>query len=573
VTSEAGNTTTERRGGPADRPALREVHGGDLALAVARAHGVDVMFTLSGAHVFPLYDAAVKPPPSTPPVRLVDVRHEQTAVFAAEATAKLARRPGLAVLTAGPGVTNGVSAVTTAHFNGSPLLVLGGRAPAFRWGAGSLQELDHPPLLAPVTKLAATVPDVASIATAVDEALRVATAPHRGPVFLDVPMDHLFSRAEVDLPPAPTRARLEPDPDDLRRVAAELARAERPVLVVGSDVWSDGAEAAARRLVDTTGVPVITNGMGRGIVPAGHPSLVTRARSAAFGQADLVVVAGVPLDFRLGFGVFGGRDGAPPARVVHLADAPEQVAHLVPLAASAAGDLSLVLDGVTTAWERVARGEGSYDGWLGRLRDVARAAVAQDATLLASDADPVHPARVYGELLPRLAPDAVVIGDGGDFVSYAGKYVEPTAPGGWLDPGPFGCLGTGLGYAIAARLARPASQVVLLLGDGAAGFSLMDVDTLVRHRLPVVMVMGNNAGWGLERHPMRFLYGYDVAAELAPQTRYDEVVRALGGAGELVTRPGDIGPALDRAFGADVPYLVNVVTDPEVAYPRSTNLA
>jgi acetolactate synthase I/II/III large subunit len=163
-----------------------------------------------------------------------------------------------------------------------------------------------------------------------------------------------------------------------------------------------------------------------------------------------------------------------------------------------------------------------------------------------------------------------VIGDGGDFVSFAGKYVEPARPGGWLDPGPYGCLGTGLGYAIAARIARPSSQVVLLLGDGAAGFSLMDVDTLVRHRLPVVMVVGNNSGWGLEKHPMRMLYGYDVAAELGSQTRYDEVVRALGGAGELVTEPGDIGPALDRAFASGVPYLVNVITDPEVAYPRAT---
>ena len=198
------------------------------------------------------------------------------------------------------------------------------------------------------------------------------------------------------------------------------------------------------------------------------------------------------------------------------------------------------------------------------------AALALDGTLLASDADPVHPARIYGELLKVLDDDAVVIGDGGDFVSFAGKYIEPRRPGGWLDPGPFGCLGTGLGYAIAARLARPSAQVVLLLGDGAAGFSLMDADTLVRHRLPVVIVCGNNAGWGLERHPMRAIYGYDVAADLQPGCRYDEVVRALGGAGELVTAAADIAPALRRAFTADVPYLVNVVTDPEVAYPRST---
>jgi acetolactate synthase-1/2/3 large subunit len=551
-----------------DRDRL-EGHGGDIAVAVARAHGVDTLFTLSGAHVFPLYDGAVK---ADPPMRLVDVRHEQTAVFAAEATAKLTRRPGFAALTAGPGVTNGVSAVTTAYLNGSPMLVVGGRAPAFRWGAGSLQELDHPPLLAPVTKRAATVPTVGDIAGAVDDALALATSPHRGPVFLDVPMDQLFSRAEVELPAAPQRHVVEPDPDDLARVAKLLAAAERPVLVIGSDVWTDHAEDAARRLAETAGVPVITNGMGRGILPAGHPLLVTRARGAAFGGADLVVVVGVPLDFRLGFGVFGGKDGAAPAPVVHLADSPAQLATHVELAASAAGDLSTVLDGVLDGWTRAGRST-AYDAWSSSLRDAAASAVDKDHDLLASDADPIHPARVYGELGGRLAGDAVVIGDGGDFVSYAGKYVEPKAPGGWLDPGPYGCLGTGLGYAIGARLARPASQVVLMLGDGAAGFSLMDVDTLVRHGLPVVMVMGNNGGWGLEKHPMRFLYGYDVAADLAPQTRYDQVVTALGGAGELVTAAADIGPALDRAFDSGVPYLVNVATDPEVAYPRSTNLA
>ncbi len=178
--------------------------------------------------------------------------------------------------------------------------------------------------------------------------------------------------------------------------------------------------------------------------------------------------------------------------------------------------------------------------------------------------------RIYSELARILDDDAVVIGDGGDFVSYAGKLIEPRRPGGWLDPGPYGCLGTGLGYAIAARIARPSAQVVLLLGDGAAGFSLMDADTLVRHGLPVVMICGNNGIWGLEKHPMQALYGYDVAADLQPQCRYDQVVAALGGAGELVTRPADIGPALRRAFDSGAPYLVNVITDPKTAYPRST---
>jgi acetolactate synthase I/II/III large subunit len=545
-------------------------HGGQLAAAVARAHGIDTMFTLSGAHVFPLYDAAVK---GEPPMRLVDVRHEQSAVFAAEAMAKLTRVPGLAVLTAGPGVTNGISAVTTAHFNGSPLLVIGGRAPQARWGTGSLQELDHPPLLAPVTKHAGTVDTVDAIPKAVDDALRLASTSHRGPVFLDVPMDQLFSHADAHEPGPPEQARLEPDPADLDQVAALLAQASRPVLVISSDVWADRAEAAARRAAETIGLPTITNGMGRGILPAGHPLLVTRARSRAFGAADLVVVVGAPLDFRLGYGVFGGKDGATPAKVCHLADSPGQLARHVNLAGSAAGDLTMVLDGLVDAWQRqpVSQSRRSdLADWVAELRRTADAAVAKDAEVLDSDAEPIHPARIYRELGRLLDDDTVVIGDGGDFVSYAGRFVEPRRPGCWLDPGPYGCLGTGLGYAMAARIARPSSPVVLLLGDGAAGFSLMDVDTLVRHRLPVVMVVGNNGIWGLEKHPMQFLYGYDVAAELQPQTRYDEVVRALGGAGELVTRPADIGPALARAFDAGVPYLVNVITDPAVAYPRST---
>jgi acetolactate synthase-1/2/3 large subunit len=210
------------------------------------------------------------------------------------------------------------------------------------------------------------------------------------------------------------------------------------------------------------------------------------------------------------------------------------------------------------------------EAWLPRLQAAVKDAMTADSALLTSAADPIHPMRIYGELAPQLDDDAVVIGDGGDFVSYAGKYIEPKRPGGWLDPGPYGCLGTGLGYAIAARLARPSGQVVLLLGDGAAGFSLMDVDTLVRHKLPVVMICGNNGIWGLEKHPMQAIYGYDVVADLQPGCRYDQVVTALGGAGELVTKPGDLGPALRRAFDSGVPYLVNVITDPAIAYPRST---
>jgi len=555
-----------------DEPArdLVSGHGGHLAAAALRAHGVQTMWTLSGGHVFPLYDAAVKPRPAgEPPLRLIDVRHEQTAVFAAEATAKLTRSPGLAVLTAGPGITNGVSAIASAHFNGSPLLVLGGRAPAFRWGTGALQELDHPPIVASITKHAGTIAQTAEITGRVDEALRLAAQPHRGPVFLDVPMDQLFSHAESAAPTGPSTGRLEPEPGDLDEIAELLGAAERPVLVLSSDVWMDGAETAALAFAEAVGIPVITTGMGRGILPAGHPQLVTRARRLAFGQADLVLVAGAPLDFRLGYGAFGGNDGAPAARVVHLADSPAQLAAHVELAASAAGCLRSAFEGLLAAFDQLVRRPG-WAPWLDRLRATAATAIEADQPMLTAGGDRIHPARIYGELNRLLDDDTVVIGDGGDFVSFAGRFVEPRRPGHWLDPGPYGCLGTGLGYAAAARVAHPSAPIALLLGDGAAGFSLMDADTLVRHNLPVVMIVGNNGIWGLEKHPMRFLYGYDVAAELRQATRYDDVVRALGGAGETVERPDDLGEALRRAFASGVPYLVNVLTDPDVAYPRTT---
>jgi acetolactate synthase I/II/III large subunit len=538
-------------------------HGGAHVLAAARRHGVSVLFTLSGGHVFPVYDAAAK---GDPPLRMVDVRHEQTAVFAAEATARLARSPGLAVVTAGPGVTNSVSAVTTAWLNGAPVVVLAGRAPDYRWGQGSLQEIDHPLLLAPVTKRAWTEHETAKVAASVDEAFQIAVSPHRGPVFLDISLEALYGQAEAELPGRPLVPASLPDPGDVSRIADLLGAARRPVLVLGSDVWLGGAEDAARRAAEELRLPVVGNGQARGVLPRGHDLLVTRARSVALSDADLVIVVGAPLDFRLGYGSFGPKDA--PAQVVHVADAPGGVAGHVALAASAAGDLGAFFDGLLAG--RSGGGRGEPD-WAPQLTEAVHAAHALDATALASDAEPVHPARIYGELLRILEDDAVVIGDGGDFVSFAGKYIEPARPGGWLDPGPFGCLGTGLGYAIAARLARPSAQVVLLLGDGAAGFSLMDADTLVRHRLPVVIVCGNNGAWGLEKHPMRALYGYDVLADLQPGCRYDEVVRALGGAGELVTSPAAIGPALRRAFAANVPYLVNVVTDPEIAYPRSTS--
>lgn len=556
-------------------------HGGHHAVAAALDAGARTLFTLSGAHIFPLYDAAVggsdgfrraasaRAAEREGDLRLVDVRHEQTAVFAAEAVGKLTRTPGFAAVTAGPGVTNAISAVTGAWMNGSPLVLIGGRAPEYRWGSGALQELDHVPILDSVTKGAWTVRESTAIQSVVTAAFDLAASAHRGPVFVDVPMDVLFTPSIPDTSPAvaSTDHGNESIDGDLDRAADLLRESARPIVVIGSDVWFADAIAPVRDFVHSLGLPAIANGMGRGILAPDDPLLVTRARSTALNDADLVIVVGAPLDFRLGYGSFGSaaKSGGPPLPVIHLVDAPSQIAthaeHAIPLV----GDISRSVGALALA-ARSGRGTGE---WAKLLADSAAAAWQADAAMLASDSDPIHPARVYGELRSRLAPDDIVIGDGGDFVSFAGRFIEPGSPGHWLDPGPFGCLGTGPGYALGAATADPSAHPWLLMGDGAAGFSLMDVDTLVRHQVPVTMIVGNNAGWGLEKHPMRFLYGYDVLADLAP-TNYDAVVRALGGAGETVTDPSEIGPALDRARSYRGPYLVNILTDPEVAYPRST---
>jgi acetolactate synthase-1/2/3 large subunit len=504
-----------------------------------------------------LYDAAVRRG-----VRIVDVRHEQTAVFAAEAMAKLTRRIGVAALTAGPGVTNGISAVTTAQFNGSPVIVLGGRAQEATWGIGALQEFDHVPVLAPVTKWAGTARTNDAIAPTVATAARSALSAHRGPVFVDVPLDVFFAQGPVvEVEPEPVWSR-EADPEQVALAAALMAGAERPALVVGSDLYWDGGWAELVAAAEALRLPVFANGLGRGCIPASHELSFTATRSLLKTEADVVCVIGTPLDFRLGYGNFGA------AKVIHITDAPGRAATHVALAAAPAGDLAAIC----AALAAHTGPRADHEPWIARLRAAESAAGAGDADALAADAVPILPARIYGELRKRLADDAVLVCDGGDYVSYAGKYLTSERPGCWLDAGPFGCLGTAMGYAVAARIARPSSQVVVLLGDGAAGFSLGDLDTLVRHALPAVIVIGNNGIWGLEKHPMQMLYGYDVAAELTPGTRYDQVCIALGGGGELVERPDDIGPALDRAFASGVPYVVNVLTDPADAYPRRSSL-
>ena len=542
-----------------------KLHGGRLIAKRLRAHGVEKLFTLSGGHLFSIYDGC-----RAEGIELIDVRHEQTATFAAEGWSKVTRSVGVCALTAGPGVTNGMSAIASAAQNHSPLVVLGGRAPQFRWGQGSLQEIDHIPFVRPLTKLAATATATAEIPAMVDEAIRVAQAPHSGPTFLDFPLDQVFMEvSEHDDQLVPASPPATPADSGATERAAELLRdAERPVIMAGTGLYWGRGEVALRALAEQLHVPVFLNGLGRGCLPADHDLFFSRARGAALGQADVALVIGVPLDFRLGFGAAFGQD----AEIVVIDVAEPERDHPRPVAAELYGALEATLEALATA----ASGDGAAaerEEWLASLRAIEGEKRAGEAAELADPRAPLHPMRIYGELAQLLDRDAIVVGDGGDFVSYAGRLVDSYEPGCWLDPGPFGCLGSGPGYALAAKLARPDRQVVLLLGDGAFGFAGTELDTLARHGVAVVGVMGNNGIWALEKHPMEFLYGYSVVADLRPGTRYDLMAQALGCDGEFVQRPDELRPALERAFSSGRPTLVNVLTDPSVAYPRRSNLA
>jgi acetolactate synthase-1/2/3 large subunit len=539
---------------------LTAVHGGRLVARTLASRGVSHLFTLSGGHLFSIYDGCKEEG-----IEVVDVRHEQSAAFAADGFAKATRRVGVCALTAGPGVTNGMSAIAGARFNGSPLCVLGGRAPEMRWGSGSLQEIDHLPFVGPLVKSAVTVKDAARIPELTAAALDTALKPPSGPTFIDYPLDVVFMEVEAEVPEPPAPGSGEPA-DGVEQAAALLGEAERPVIMAGTGVYWAHGEEALQALAEALGCPVFLNGMGRGCVPADHQLAFSRARGAGLKGAEVALVVGVPLDFRLGFGGSFGDE----TKIIRLDVAPNE------LTANRAPDLDLVGDVAATLLAIGAEAVGDparTSAWVEELRGVEEEKRAGEAEELNDERAPLHPVRVYKDLREMLDRDAIVIGDGGDFVSYAGRLIDTYQPGCWMDPGPFGCLGAGPGQAIGAKLAHPDRQVCLLLGDGAFGFSGIEFDTMARHGLGVVGVMGNNGIWALEHHPMKFLYQYSMAAELQPETPYEQMVEALGCDGYLVREPSELRPALEQAFASGRPSLVNVLTDPEVAYPRKANLA
>jgi thiamine pyrophosphate-dependent acetolactate synthase large subunit-like protein len=540
---------------------METLAGGRLVARMLRKEGVSTLFTLSGLHVAPIYAGCVDEG-----VRVVDTRHEQAAAHAADAWARLHRGVGVAVVTAGPGVTDAVTGVANAWAANVPLVLLGGAAPTFNQGRGSLQEMPQTQLFAGITKWSDRIPTTDLVPSFLARAFRVARTGRPGPVFLEIPFDVLSNGADEALAEAQvqyrTDARIPGDPALVDAAIALLARAERPVLLGGSSIWWDDAVAALDRLATRTGIPVFLNGMGRGCLPPDHPSSFHLCRKEALAEADVVLVVGTPLDFRVGYGT--EPTFAPGAKVIQVDVDAAEIGRNRPIEIGIVGDARSVL-GQLEAGASLAPGVAA---WRTALREKEDERAARQRAFEESDVRPIHHfrlARAVEEVAAR-AGDVTFVGDGGNVVAVAAKVIRVRRPGRWLDPGPLGCLGVGAPFAIAAKLAAPERPVCVLQGDGAFGLNGMDYDTAVRFGLPMVVVVGNDAAWGQILVPQRAMFGDDhaPATRLAP-TRYDRVVEALGGKGEHVDDPADLVPALERAFASGTVYCVDVAIDPDAA--------
>jgi acetolactate synthase-1/2/3 large subunit len=530
-------------------------HGGHLIAQVLKHEGVTNLFTLSGGHIAPIYDGCV-----AEGIRIVDFRHEQSAAHAADGWARVTLRPGIAAVTAGPGVTDAVTGIANAYYANSPMLVLSGKNPIVEFEMGSLQEMDQVTLVSSITKWARTCYDVRRAGDLVAAALRHAMAGRKGPAFLDIPLDVQFNAVPADVTvPARYRTDARPlgDPDLIKEAVRLLRESERPMMFAGAGVRWSGAHDALAELAHAVKAPVFLNSLGRGCLPPDDPYFFAAARKYALGKADVILALGVDWDFRLGFGRKGFN---PEVKVIQVDVDGVHIGRNRPVDVGIVGDPGRVIEQLVDA----GVGEAGEPSWTEEVRGEERRLLDEARAGMESDAVPIHPQRFAREIRDFLDPDATVVGDGGDIVGITSSIVQAGYPGHWLDPGPLGTLGVGPGFAIAAKLARPEKQVLIVYGDGSFGLNAMEFESAIRQKIPFVGIIGNDGAWGQIKVAQEMLYGPGnaPASDLDPEAPYHAMVAALGGHGEKVTSPDQIRPALQRAFDSGVPACINVMVDP-----------
>ncbi|MEE2674896.1 MAG: thiamine pyrophosphate-binding protein [Myxococcota bacterium] len=538
-------------------PDSNTAHGGQLAARALKQAGVEVIFTLAGGHIMPLYEGCMDEG-----IRIIDVRHEQAAVHAADSWARCnPGKIGVAAITAGPGVTDGVTGVANAWRANSPILVFGGQGPFNNMRRGSLQEMDHIGVMRPITKYADACYESYRIPEYIELAIRHAVAGTPGPAFLEIPMDVFMGQVPWEKAPMPrirTQApRLSPDLREVRNAIEALAKAERPMLMSGTSVKWSGAAVALNEFIAETHIPTYTNGMGRGTVPPDSPEFLNRSRRNALKEIDCIVLAGTLLDFRMRFGA-----SIPPDATIIQLDMDAVLMGMnrqtdIPLVGNLACSFELLSQEMKNQGVKL-----DYTAWRDKLREVENDAEAKVQAALDSDESPVDPQRMCREVRDWLdtLDEPIVIGDGGDIVATAAKIIPVKSEGAWMDPGPLGTLGVGMPFALAAQLAHPDKRVVIIYGDGSFGLNGFEFDTAVRFGLPIIGVVGNDAAWGQMMRPQGAMIGWDkLDGTLLNPTRYDKVVEALGGYGELVESPEELRPALERAAASGKPACINVM--------------
>jgi acetolactate synthase-1/2/3 large subunit len=528
---------------------MAKVHGGTLIARALKREGVDTIFTLTGGHIVPILDGCVQEG-----IRIVDVRHEQSAAHAAEAYSRLTGRLGVAAVTAGPGVTDAVTGVANAFYSNTPMLLLGGRHLTRQELMGGLQEMDHPRLFHSITAWSATAAQLDRLPDYIATAARRAFSGRGGPVFLDIPMDVQFDMIDEDAVTWPSdyrpNASAGADAATLDAIVARLADAERPMIFAGAGS-RPGEDNPYPELAEALGAPTYLNSRARGSLPHGHPLLGNHTRSQAMAEADLVLALGVDWDFRTGY----GQKISPEAFVVQVdADATK-------IGWNRPAHLGVVADPATVARQLVARAAEfarEQSAWSEGVMAADRAKQAEFEAQAADESSPINPQRFAKEVAEFFGPDSIVAVDGGDIVSTTARWLQVSHPGHVLDPGPFGTLGTGAPFAIAAKVVFPQKRVGIVYGDGAFGFTGFEYDTMVRHRLPIVGVLGNDGVWNNIKTFHRFSFPDRLVATDLGRRPYADVVASLGGHGEVVTEPSGLADALKRAEASGLPALVDV---------------
>ncbi|MDB2435279.1 thiamine pyrophosphate-binding protein [Alphaproteobacteria bacterium] len=544
------------------------ITGGELVAKALKAEGIDVIYTLCGGHIIDIYNGCLNEG-----IKIIDVRHEEVAAHAADGYARMTGKPGCAVVTAGPGTTHAITGVANAFRAEIPMLLIGGQSSLTQHKMGSLQDLPHVDMMQPITKFAATVMSTERCADMVSMAFRETRNGSYGPSFLEIPRDVLDTSvplSKATLPQAgmySASPKTLADPVDIQKAADMISKAERPCILLGQQVWTCQSSEEAVEFVRKMNIPAYLNGAARGTLPPGDPHHFHRTRRNAFTKSDCIIIVGTPFDFRMGY----GKRLNPNANVIQIDMDYRTVGKNRDITIGLVGHIGRTLSAIADAGTKTNR-----DDWFKELRSGEESALEKLMPTFTTDKSPISPYRVAWELNQFLNEDTIYIGDGGDVVTISAQAVQPKRPGGWMDPGPLGTLGVGVPYAIAAKQSSPESEVLLYCGDGAFSMTGMDFEAFVRHKLPVLVVVGNNSAQNQIRFGQIMKYGEEKGnvGNILGDVPFDEFAKVFGGHGESVREAKDIQPALQRAreaVKAGTPAIVNIWVDKEEFAPGTKN--